>query len=51
MRVLGGPDHPMFLSKIYLPECLNIVCRTLDSVGKQTQSGFTLTESDSTRRE
>lgn len=51
MRVLGGSDHPIFQSTLYLPECLNIVCRTLDSVGKQTWSGFTLTGSDSTRRE
>ena len=27
MRVLGGSDHPIFQSTLYLPECLNIVCR------------------------
>jgi len=52
MRVLqGGSDHPNFSSKLYLPECFQIVCRNLDSVGKQTWSGFTLLESGSTHRE
>lgn len=51
MRVLGGRTIRFFdQNYIYLNAC-QIVCRNLDLVGKQTQTGFTLLESDSTHRE
>ena len=52
MRILGGLETIRFFraNPIYL-NAGQIVCRNLDLVGNQTQSGFTLLESDSTRRE
>jgi hypothetical protein len=47
MRILGGADHPIFSINIYL-NTRQTVCRNLDLVGKQTQTGFTRLESDST---
>ena len=35
-----GSDHPNLSIKLYLPECFQIVCRNLDSVGKQTWPGL-----------
>lgn len=46
-----GGEPSEFFKQLYLPECFQIVCRNLDSVGKQTWSGFTLLESGSTHRE
>jgi hypothetical protein len=51
MRVLGGADRPIFRSKHIYLNTRQTVCRNVDLVGKQTQTGFTRLESDSTHRE
>jgi hypothetical protein len=51
MRILGSWNHPTFRANPIYRNAGQIVCRNLDLVGNQTQSGFTPLESDSTRRE
>ena len=40
MRVLGGLDRPIFRANYIYLNVWRIVCRSLDSVGKQTWSGL-----------
>jgi len=52
MRVLWGKRTIRFFDQDYIYlNTRQTVCRNLDLVGKQTQTGFTRLESDSTHRE
>ena len=51
MRVLGGRTIRFFDQNYIYLNTRQTVCRNLDLVGKQTQTGFTRLESDSTHHE